>query len=171
MSPQKKKQPVNFQNSFSFVFRLSQGQSQNTCLHFNTASWAKLRLSWHVASSVCACVCSTSQKTLKILLCCGLNYGCREKLHLICICTNGMWAVWRSVSPVSAVRQHCVNTNRYNTQHRSYTPCVSLNRTADKQTACSTVLLEKPKAPQPVSKYGTGRFIAVCTIVQHFSLT
>ena len=133
MSPQKKKQPVNFQNSFSFVFRLSQGQSQNTCLHFNTASWAKLRLSWHVASSVCACVCSTSQKTLKILLCGGLNYGCREKLHLICICTNGMWAVWRSVSAVSALKQHCVNTNLYNTQHTSYTPCVSLKRTANRQ--------------------------------------
>jgi hypothetical protein len=37
--------------------------------------------------------------------------------------------VRRSVSAVSAVRQHCVNTNRYNTQHTFYTPCVSIKRT------------------------------------------
>jgi len=55
-------------------------------------------------------------------------YSCNEKLHIICICTNGLWAVRRSVS---AVRQHCVNTNRYSTQHTSYTPCVSLKRTAN----------------------------------------
>jgi hypothetical protein len=40
-------------------------------------------------------------------------------------------AVGSSVSAVSAVRQHCVNANRYNTQHTSYTPCVSLKRTAN----------------------------------------
>jgi hypothetical protein len=58
-------------------------------------------------------------------------YSCKEKLHKIFICTSGMWAMRRSVSAVSAVRQHCVNTNRYNTQHTSYTPCISLKRTAN----------------------------------------
>jgi len=48
---------------------------------------------------------------------------------------------------------------------------VRLNKTYSKQqTACSTVLLEKPTAPQPVSKYGTGRFIAVCTTAQHLCI-
>ena len=56
------------------------------------------------------------------------TYSCSQKLHIICICSNGMWAVRSSVS---AVRQHCVNTNRYNTQHTSYTPCVSLKLTAN----------------------------------------
>ena len=79
-----------------------------------------------------------------------------------------LWAVRRSVS---AVRQHSVNTNRYNTQHTSYTSCVSLKHTANKQTPCSTVLLEKSTTPQSVSKYGTGRFIAVCTTAQHLSLS
>ena len=94
------------------------------------------------------------------------TYGCREKLQIICICTDGLWAVRNCVS---AVRKYCVNrnrhnttqhnTNRYNTtqhksvqhnttqhnkhnrtqhnttqhnttQHTSYTPCVSLKRTA-----------------------------------------
>ena len=36
-----------------------------------------------------------------------------------------------SVSAVSAARKHSVNTNRYNTQHTSFTPCVSLKRTAN----------------------------------------
>jgi len=54
--------------------------------------------------------------------------SCSQKLHIFCICSNGMWAVRHSLS---AVRQHCVNTNRYNTRHTSYTPCVSLKRTAN----------------------------------------
>jgi hypothetical protein len=36
-----------------------------------------------------------------------------------------------SVSAVSAARKHSLNTSRYNTQHTSYTPCVSLKRTAN----------------------------------------
>jgi len=58
------------------------------------------------------------------------TYSCREKSHIICICTNGLWAVRSSLSVVSAVMQHCMNTNRYNTQHTGYTPRVSLKRTA-----------------------------------------
>jgi len=73
-------------------------------------------------------------------------------------------------SSVSAVRKHCVNTNRYKTTHKLYT--MHLTRTYSKQqTPRSTVLLEKPTAPQPVIIYGTGRFIAVCTTDQHLSLS
>jgi len=107
----------------------------------------------------------------KLLICYNgvvYTYSCSQKLHIICICSNGMWAVRSSVR---AVRHHCVNTNRYNTQHTSYTPCVSLKRTANKQTPCSTVLLEKSTTPQSVGKYGTGWFIAVCTTAQHLSLS
>jgi len=91
------------------------------------------------------------------------KYSCRVKLHIICICSNGLWAVR------SDVRKHFVNTNRYNTQNTSQTPHVSLKRTINKQTACSTVLLEKPTAPQPVSKYEPEKSIAMCTIAQHNS--
>ena len=78
-----------------------------------------------------------------------------------------MWAVRSSVSAVTAVKKHSVNTDRYNAQHTSYTPCVSLKQ----QTACSTVLLGKPKAPHPISKCGTGRFIAICTTAQKLFLS
>ena len=51
------------------------------------------------------------------------TYSCREKLHINCICSNGVWAMRSSesaVSVVSAVRKHCANTNRYNTtQHNT----------------------------------------------------
>ena len=58
-------------------------------------------------------------------------YSFSEKLHIICICTNGLWVVRCSVS---AVMQHCMHTNRYNTQHTIYMPCVSLN--AQQTTNC-----------------------------------
>ena len=100
------------------------------------------------------------------------TYNCRDKLHIFCICTNGVCVLRSSVSAlsyVSAVREHCANTNRYNTTQKLY--AVRLTKTYSKQqTSCSTVLQEKPSDPQPVSKYGTGMFIAVCTKAQHSSL-
>jgi hypothetical protein len=47
------------------------------------------------------------------------TYSCREKLHIIFICTNGLWAVRSSVSAVCDVRKHCANKNRYNTTHKA----------------------------------------------------
>jgi hypothetical protein len=43
------------------------------------------------------------------------------------------------------------------------------NKQTNELTASSTVLLEKPTAPQPVGKYGTENFIAVCPTAQHNS--
>jgi len=153
------------------------------------------------------------------------TYGCREKLQIICICTDGLWAVRNCVS---AVRKYCVNrnrhnttqhnTNRYNTtqhksvqhnttQHKSVQHnttqigttqhnttqqtqqdttqhnttqhntthklyAMRLTKTySNQQTTCSTVLLGKPTAPQPVSKCVTGRFIAVCTTAQQLCIS
>jgi len=62
------------------------------------------------------------------------TYSCTGKLHIICICNNEMWAVRCSivaVSDICVVRQHCVNTNRYNTQHTCYTLCISIKLTGN----------------------------------------
>jgi len=77
-----------------------------------------------------------------------------------------VWAVRSSVSALSAVKEHSANTRRYNTQRTSYATCVSLKQ----QIACSTVLLGKPTVSHPISKYETGKFIAVCKTAQHLCI-
>ena len=179
------KQPVNVQNSFSVVSLLSHGQTQNICLHFNTVLWAKLRFSWHCASSVCACVCSTSQKTRTILQWGGLHLQLQGEI------THNLYLYQRAVrSAVSAVMQHCMNTNRYNTQHTSAVGavmqhCTNTNRyntqhtssVSDVRQHCMNTNRYNPQHTSSVSavmqhcmntnRYNTQHTSAVSAVRQH----
>ena len=93
-------------------------------------------MSWHGASPACACECSTSQKRKKYYNVVVYTLCCREKLHIIYIRTNGLWAVRScviAVSDANAVRKHSAKSNGYKNTHtkKNYTPCFSLKRTAN----------------------------------------